>query len=120
MNFVPAVGAINRRPDANVHHSRVPSSPFIDYPDSVDAIARDHFARIKQLQIGRGEADRAAPAVTGGDFFTFGGGPAAKALEVADGAYYDSEFLGRLEKMAYPDPSFLNFSHWVKNGWLKN
>lgn len=43
-----------------------------------------------------------------------------KALEVADGAYFDPGFLDQLEEMAYPDPAFLNFSHWVKNGWLKN
>ena len=43
-----------------------------------------------------------------------------KALEAADHKYFDGEFLGELESMAYPNPSFLNFSHWVKNGWLKN
>lgn len=43
-----------------------------------------------------------------------------KALEVADGKYYDSEFRAQLEALAFPDPAFLNFSQWVKNGWLKN
>lgn len=43
-----------------------------------------------------------------------------KAVEVADRKYFEGEFLGNLEGMAYPDPSFLNFSHWVKSGWLKN
>lgn len=42
------------------------------------------------------------------------------AITVADNHYFDKDFLGKLESMAYPDPAFLNFSHWVKNGWLNN
>ncbi len=43
-----------------------------------------------------------------------------QALEVVDGQYFGPEFLSKLEKMAYPEPEFLNFSQWVKNGWLEN
>lgn len=42
------------------------------------------------------------------------------ALEVADGSYFDEELMSKLENLAYPDPGFLNLSHWVKNGWLEN
>lgn len=43
-----------------------------------------------------------------------------QALEVVDGQYFGPEFLSQLEEMAYPEPEFLNFSQWVKNGWLEN
>src|SRR5690625_4249245 len=64
MHFVPTIGAVDRRPDANVHHPRVSSSLFIDYPDGIDTIARSYLAGIKQLQIGPGKADLATASIS--------------------------------------------------------
>lgn len=41
-----------------------------------------------------------------------------KSLEIADGNYMNPEELEQAKNMAYPDPTFLNFPHWHKMGWL--
>ena len=40
------------------------------------------------------------------------------ALQTADGNYMDQEELQNAQKLAYPDPAFLNLPHWHKMGWL--
>lgn len=40
------------------------------------------------------------------------------ALQTADGNYMDQEELQNAQKLAYPDPTFLNLPHWHKMGWL--
>lgn len=42
-----------------------------------------------------------------------------QALAVTDGNYFDNILLAELEKLAYPDPAFLDLSEWNKKGWLK-
>jgi aryl-alcohol dehydrogenase-like predicted oxidoreductase len=42
-----------------------------------------------------------------------------KALEVADGNYFDKDLLTQIQNSAYPEPEFLNLSEWNKKGWLK-
>lgn len=42
-----------------------------------------------------------------------------RSLEVADGNYLNVEELAQAEKLAYPDPSFLDLPYWDKMGWLK-
>lgn len=40
------------------------------------------------------------------------------ALQTADGRYMNQEELQDAQKLAYPDPAFLNLPHWHKMGWL--
>jgi aryl-alcohol dehydrogenase-like predicted oxidoreductase len=42
-----------------------------------------------------------------------------QALEAANGQYFDSHKLELAEKLAYPDPSFLNLPYWDRMNWLK-
>lgn len=41
-----------------------------------------------------------------------------QSLEAANGQYLDETTVARAKKMAYPDPTFLNFPYWDKMGWL--
>jgi aryl-alcohol dehydrogenase-like predicted oxidoreductase len=42
-----------------------------------------------------------------------------KAVDLADGKYFSSERLSRLQALAYPDPAFLDLAAWDRNGWTK-
>ena len=42
-----------------------------------------------------------------------------KTLQIADGKYFDKDKLKQSEKLAFPDPAFLNLPYWDKMGWLK-
>ena len=41
------------------------------------------------------------------------------ALAVADGNYLDFPTLEQAQKLAYPDPDFLDLPKWSRLGWLK-
>ena len=41
-----------------------------------------------------------------------------QSLEAANGRYMNEKMVGRARELAYPDPTFLNFPHWDKMGWL--
>ena len=41
------------------------------------------------------------------------------SVEAANGQYLDGNKLKEAEKMAYPDPSFIDLPHWSKMNWLK-
>jgi aryl-alcohol dehydrogenase-like predicted oxidoreductase len=42
-----------------------------------------------------------------------------KAIALATGNYFDGDMLTKLKQLAYPDPEFLNFAMWDRNGWTK-
>ncbi len=42
-----------------------------------------------------------------------------KSLVAANGNYLTKEILQRVQKLAYPDPDFLNLHTWNLKGWLK-
>ncbi|MBD2703538.1 aldo/keto reductase [Spirosoma sp. BT702] len=42
-----------------------------------------------------------------------------KALRTANGFYLDEKLLRQATQLAYPDPDFLNMTHWHNMGWLK-
>lgn len=42
-----------------------------------------------------------------------------KALQIANGKYMSPERLKEAQKLAYPDPNFLNLPYWDRMGWLK-
>ncbi|GAB3907928.1 aldo/keto reductase [Larkinella knui] len=41
-----------------------------------------------------------------------------QSLEAANGRYLDEKTVVRAKELAYPDPTFINFPHWDKMGWL--
>ncbi len=41
-----------------------------------------------------------------------------QSVEAANGKYLDEKTVGRAKELAYPDPSFLDFTHWDRMGWL--
>ncbi len=42
-----------------------------------------------------------------------------EALQVVDGNYLDEQTLAQAQKLAYPDPEFLDLPKWNQKGWLK-
>jgi aryl-alcohol dehydrogenase-like predicted oxidoreductase len=42
-----------------------------------------------------------------------------EALKTVDGIYLEKELLEKIEKMAYPDPEFINLPYWDKMNWLR-
>ena len=41
-----------------------------------------------------------------------------QSLEAADGQYLDANKLAQAERMAYPDPSFIDLAYWSRMNWL--
>lgn len=40
------------------------------------------------------------------------------AIKTADGDYLDPDYLKKVRDWAYPNPEFLNMTHWERMGWL--